>query len=1162
MNDSFVHLHAHTEYSMLDGAARVADMVKAVCDDGQPAVAITDHGNMYGVVDFYKACQVQGVKPIIGTEAYMAKNHRDERPQRSREKVEDDSGGETDAGEKLYYHLTLLAENNTGYKNLIQLASRAFLEGYYMKPRVDWEILSEHSEGVIATSGCLGGQVLQALMRGQDTKAKQIAGRLQDIFGKDNFFVEIQDHGIPEQKRTMQALIDLSKAIGAPLVATNDSHYVHQEDALSHDALLCIQTRSLRSDPERFKFSGEEHYVKPANEMWQLFGDFPSACRNTLLIAERVNTSLDFGTYHLPRFPVPEGFEDDDAYLTELVFKGAEARWGEKMTDDIVSRLAYELRTIRDMGFSSYFLIMWDIVRHAHEVGIRTGAGRGSAAGSAVSYCLGITQLDPIKHNLLFERFLNPSRVSMPDIDLDMTAAGRDEMIRYTTEKYGSDRVAQVITFGRIMARAAVRDAARVLGYPFLLGDKISKAMPPAIMGKDAPLNALLKQEEGWESQYQKADELRSLYAADPDVRQVLDVALGLEGLRRQEGIHAAAVVISDVPLLDIVPLQRKGEDAPVVTQYDMYGVEDLGLLKMDFLGLRNLDVITDALRIIKKSTGEDLDVDNLMFDDIKTFRLLQSGETVGVFQLESRPMRDLLMRMRPTTFDDIAATIALYRPGPMAANMHNDYADRKNGRQPVLYFHENAQDLLADTYGLMIYQEQVMAVAQRFAGYSLAEADLLRKAIGKKKKDLLDAEHDKFVQGCVDKGYMAPFAEELFGTIERFADYAFNRSHAYGYGVTAYQTAYLKANYPTQYMAALCSGAQTIDKTSIFLAEARRQEIPIKMPSINLSEENFSATSEEIRVGLASIRNIGFESATQVVEERSLNGPYHDIYDFAVRILLHGHKMTTKVFISLVEAGAFDEFGYPRLGLIAVAEEILKSARKDAADQSSGMIQLFDAKPHFEIPDAEYSPEEKLSLEKQVIGVYVSGHPMDSMGEWAASKGSATIQQMIDSQDETISKVCGLVSNLNIMTTRAGDQMAHFDLEDTESVIKVTAFPKNWSKVRDKLRNECFAIVDMRSTTDNIGQRDYVMINAKVEEVEKKEVVRELRLHLPRGFNNDSMALSKLKGILVSHRGHSEVKLYLGKNTAMKLPMDYSVTITDALLADIRSVFREFAGR
>jgi DNA polymerase-3 subunit alpha len=843
---------------MLDGAARLDDLVAKAVADGQPALGITDHGNMYGVLDFFKECRAQGVKPVIGTEAYMAYETRSERPPR-RGRV-DDSGGDTEGGKKLYYHLTLLAETDQGYRNLIQLASLAFMEGYYYKPRMDWELLQRYHHGLIATTGCLGGHVLQSLLQGDEKGALDKAGRLQEIFGKDNLFVELQDHGLPAQRDTNPQLIEIARKIGAPLIATNDSHYVHREDHEAHDALLCVQTGATLSDPKRFKFEGQEHYLKTAQEMRYLFRDFPEACDNTLWVAERADVTIEFGKPQLPNFPLPEGFTDDAGYLDHLTWEGAKQRWGQEIPPSAVERLAYELQVIKNMGFASYFLIVWDLIKHAKDNGIRVGPGRGSAAGCAVAYCLRITDLDPIKYDLLFERFLNPSRISMPDIDMDFDSRYRDEMIRYAAEKYGRDHVAQIITFGTIKARNAVRDAARVLGYPYSVGDKIAKAMPPLVMGRDTPLKYCFEQSPKYADGYKAASELRAMCDADPDVKRVVDVAKGLEGLKRSDGIHAAAVVITKEPLTDYLPIQRKPEaggkveDAPVVTQYEMHGVEELGLLKMDFLGLRNLDVITDTVEMVRAAKDPTFDIDNVSLDDLKVFELLGRGDTMGVFQLESPPMRALLKSLAPTSFEDVSAVLALYRPGPMSVNMHYDYADRKNGRQEVSYFHEDAREVLGDTYGLMIYQESVMRVAQKFAGYSLAEADNLRKAMGKKSREVMAKERSSFETGCETTGYGRKLGEQLFDVIAKFADYAFNKSHTFGYGLVTYQTAYLKAYYPVEYFASLLTSVKSnLDKAAVYLSDARSAGIKVLTPDVNRSVMDFAAIGlDQVPAGVA----------------------------------------------------------------------------------------------------------------------------------------------------------------------------------------------------------------------------------------------------------------------------------------------------------------------
>ena len=964
---SFTHLHTHTEFSMLDGAARVGDLVAAAVADGQPALGITDHGNMYGVLDFYKACRDAGITPIIGTESYMAGESRHERPVR-RGRV-DDTGGDVDGGQKLYYHLTLLAENIDGYRNLMKLSSAAYLEGYYYKPRVDWELLERHHEGLIATTGCLGGVVLQALLAGDEVEAEKRAARLQDIFGRDSLFVELQDHGIADQHRTNPQLIEIARRIGAPLLATNDSHYTHREDAVAHDALLCVQTGALLSDTNRFKFEGTEHYLKSASEMRHLFREVPEACDNTLLIAERADVQIELGKPSLPEFPVPDRFtgrtyeERAQAYLRHLAYEGAKERYGDPMPAEVVQRLDFELGVIGDMGFPAYFLVVWDLIRFARESDIRVGPGRGSAAGCCVAYCLRIVDLDPIRYDLLFERFLNPGRKQMPDIDMDFDERYRADVMRYAAEKYGSDRVAQIITFSTIKARAAVRDAARVLGKPYIVGDRIAKAMPPLIMGRDTPLRACLTKTEGHEDGYASAGELRTMHETDPEAKEVIDVALGLEGLRRQDGIHAAAVVISRDPLTDYLPIQRKPdaggdpEDAPIVTQYEMHGVEELGLLKMDFLGLRNLSVIERALDLIEVSSEERLDIDNVDLADQKTLEMLRRAESVGVFQLEGGAMRQTLRALAPTSFDDVAALVALYRPGPMAANMHRDYPELKNGRKELTYLHPDIEPILKDTYGLMLYQESVMRVAQKFAGYSLEEADNLRKACGKKIRALIAAEREKFVAGCVQEGYGEQLGTQLFDIIEPFADYAFNKSHSYGYGLVAYQTAWLKAHYPVEYMSALLTSVKdNKDKTAVYLAECRSLGIDVLVPDVNRSvaefapDRNAEQGHRAIVFGLAAVRNVGEGLVERIVAERDANGPFEDFFDFCQRV--DPVVLNKRTMESLVKAGGFDSFGYPRQGLCLVLEGVVDRTLERRKERDLGITSLFAAFEE-EQPDA-----------------------------------------------------------------------------------------------------------------------------------------------------------------------------------------------------------------
>jgi|TARA_B100002003_G_scaffold34769_2_gene30095 DNA polymerase-3 subunit alpha len=1174
VTDSFAHLHVHTEYSLLDGAARIEDIVAAAVADGQPAIGITDHGNMYGVVDFYRACREQGIKPVLGTEAYMAHESRSERPTR-RGRL-DDSGGETEGGRKLYYHLTLLAENATGYRNLIQVASRAFLEGYYYKPRVDWEVLADHNEGLIATTGCLGGQVLQALLRDDYEGARERAGRLQDIFGRDNLLVELQDHGIPEQQRTNPQLIRLAEELGAPLLATNDSHYTCEDDAVSHDALLCVQTGSLVSDEQRFRFHGTQHYVKSAGEMRGLFRDVPSACDNTLWIAERCDVEIEFGKPQLPDFPLPDGFTDDDAYLEHLTFEGARKRWGDTLPDSVVERLAYELKVIGDMGFSAYFLITWDLIRYARERSIRVGPGRGSAAGCAVAYALEITDLDPIRYDLLFERFLNPSRSNMPDIDMDFDSRHRDELIRYAAERYGRDHVAQIITFSQIKARAAVRDAARVLGHPYGLGDRVAKAMPQLIMGRDTPLAACLVETEEHSDGFKMAADLRQMYETDNDVREVVDVARGLEGLRRQDSIHAAAVVITKEPLTEYLPIQRKPEsgqdpaDAPVVTQFEMHAVEDLGLLKMDFLGLRNLDVITDTLALVEATRGEVIDIDNVQLDDGATFDLLARGDTIGVFQLESGPMRSLMRSLAPTGFQDVAALVALYRPGPMSTNMHNDYADRKNGRQPVSYFHPDAEELLADTYGLMIYQESVMRVAQKFAGYSMADADNLRKACGKKDRELMQKERKGFVSGCEATGYGGALGDDLFDDIEQFADYAFNKSHSYGYGYIAYQIAFLKANYPVEYMAALLTSVKSnLDKAAVYLNECRIMGIDVGVPDINTARSDFhalpgdqvgangSGSGHRIAFGLSAVRNVGEGLVDLLLAERDSGGPFADFYDFVERC--DSTVLNKRTVESLIKAGAFDAFGHPRQGLLLAHEQVIEHTLARRREHDMGVMSLFgegDSEPLFDertvISDVEFDKTVRLAFEKEMLGLYVSDHPLSGYEVALRRRCDMAIADLADVDDGMQHTIGGVLTNLQKKWTRKGDLMAVFDLEDLGGSVEVTVFPKTMAEHGHKLEEDAIVLVRGR-LDDRRGDVPKILCH-EVEVVEMGDLPssRPVRVRLPIDRVSKS-TVDELKELLSAHPGDAEVYLHLGDRQVLRLPIDYCVNPSGGLVGELR---------
>jgi DNA polymerase-3 subunit alpha len=1180
VGDSFTHLHLHTEFSMLDGAARVGEVIAKAAADGQPAIGITDHGNMYGVLDFYKEANRVGIKPIIGTEAYMAAESRHERPTR-RGRL-DDGGGDGDAGAKLYYHLTLLAESDRGYKNLIHLSSDAYLDGYYMKPKVDWEMLEARHDGIVATTGCLGGVVLQALLNGNPEKATALAARLQDIFGRDNLFVELQDHGLAKQHETNPQLIEIAKRIGAPLLATNDSHYTSREDSVAHDALLCVQTGSAMDDPNRFKFEGHEHYLKSAAEMRHLFADYPEACDNTLWIAERADVTIDFGKPQLPSFPRPDGFATADDYLRHLTYRGAEARYGFPLPANVTERLDYELGVISSMGFSDYFLVVWDLIDHARTKGIRVGPGRGSAAGCCVAYCLRIVDLDPIRHDLIFERFLNPGRKQMPDIDMDFDERYRSEMIRYAAEKWGLDHVAQIVTFSTIKARAAVRDAARVLGYPYSVGDRIAKAMPPLVMGRDTPLWACLDKHDKYADGYKAASELREMYAADPDVAKVVDVAKGLEGLRRQDGIHAAAVVISADPLTEYVPVQRKPEaggrpeDAPIVTQYEMHGVEELGLLKMDFLGLRNLSVIERALDLIEQNTGKRPDIDSLPLDDEPTYAMLRRGESVGVFQLEGTNMRALVRALAPTGFADVAALLALYRPGPMAANMHYDYADRKNERKPVTYLHPDMAEVLGDTQGLMIYQESMMRVAQKFAGYSLEEADNLRKATGKKVREIMAKEREKFVAGCEATGYGRDLGTALFDVIEPFADYAFGKSHAYGYGLVSYWTAWLKANHPVEYLAALLTSVKDDkDKTAVYLSECRSMGIEVLVPDVNLSASEFTAVRGggakgrgAIPFGLSAIRNVGESLVERIVAEREAGGPFVDFYDFAGRV--DPMVLNKRSIESLIKAGAFDSLGHPRQGLYFRFEEIVDKTLARRREREQGVMSLFgdlgdDANAsgfddtRVPIDDTEFDKHQRLIFEKEMLGLYISDHPLLGVEAALARHTDTTVAALREQasngggggygeRGSDLRWVGGVVTGLARKYTKRGDLMATFTLEDLDSSIEVWVFPRTMTDVGHLLVDD--AVVCVKGRLDN-KEDEPKLICMEVKRPELAVGAEPLHLEIPLAALTEDR-VERLKKLLGEHPGESPVFLHVGSK-CLRLDAAWGVEPTTGLLAELR---------
>jgi DNA polymerase-3 subunit alpha len=1177
----FVHLHNHTEYSMLDGAARIEEMVDAAVADGQRAIGITDHGNMYGVIEFYEVCRAKGVTPILGLEAYMAANSRFDRPAR-RGKI-DDTGGDVDGGQKLYHHLTLLAETTEGYRNLIQASSMAFLEGYYYKPRLDWELLERYSRGLIATSGCLGGVVLQALLRDDYRQAVELAGRLRSIFGPDNFFVELQDHGQPEQARTNPQLVELAREIGSPLLATNDLHYVNHDDAEMHDALLCIGTGSLVADPNRFRFHSQEHYLKSASEMRYLFRELPEACDNTLAIAERVNVTIEFDNDALPQFPVPESYqrashkESANHYLRELTYEGARERYGDQLTDAVRDRIDYELRVITDMGFADYFLVVWDLIRFAREAHIRVGPGRGSAAGCCVAYCLRIVDLDPIRYGLIFERFLNPGRKQMPDIDMDFDERYRGEMIRYAAERYGSDHVAQIVTFSTIKARAAVRDAARVLGLAPVVGDKIAKAMPPLLMGKDVPLAACLERTKDYEDRYAEAAELREMYETDADARKTIDVALGFVDKRRQDGIHAAAVVITKEPVTEYVPVQRKPgpngsiDDAPIVTQFEMHAIEKLGLLKMDFLGLRNLAIIDRTIELIERRRGERIDIDHVDLDDDEVFAMLRRGDSIGVFQLEGTPMRALMRKLGPTSFEDVAALVALYRPGPMGENVHNHYADRKNGRQAVSYDHEDLRDVLGETYGLMIYQEDIMRVAQRIAGYSMTEADNLRKACGKKIREMIQAERSKFEEGAVANGYTRELAELLFDKIEPFADYAFNKSHAYGYALVAYQNAWLKTHYPVEYLSALLTSFKDDkDKTAMYLAECRNCSITVRVPDVNESLADFAPSltvPNAITFGLAAVRNVGTALVERIVAEREARGAFSSIYDFVRRV--DPAVLNRRTMESLIKAGAFDSLGVPRKGLSLVVNELIDVTLDRRKDLAVGISTLFAAMSEdgpaddwegteVPVPPTEFDKSTLLAFEREMLGLYVSDHPLLGIEPQLRRLTDGTIADARERADEAGEKgdfftIGGVISEVQVKTSKRGDTFARVVVEDLGGSIEAMVFAKAFAAAGGLLERDTVVVIkgriekrdeQIRFTAQSLSQPQLVATGDEV-----------LRVRLD-GSRLNPEGIRRLKQILAANQGPTSVIVETEADAKMyRLGPEFNVN-TQTAVAELRAAF------
>jgi DNA polymerase III subunit alpha len=1154
---SFAHLHVHTEYSMLDGAARVADLVAEVARQEMPAIAMTDHGNVFGAFDFYKQAKKVGVKPIIGIEAYVAPESRFEK-----KRVKWADGGEDDvSGGGAYTHMTILAENNEGLSNLFRLSSLASLEGYYYKPRMDRELLTQYSKGLIATTGCPGGEIQTRLRMGAFKEAMAAASDYRDIFGAENFYLEIMDHGIDIESRVKADLLKLGKELGLPLLATNDLHYTFNEDARSHEALLCVQSGSTLADPKRFKFDNDEFYLKTPAQMRELFKEIPESCDNTLLIAERCNVTLREGENLLPRFEVPAG-ETEDSWLIKESERGLQERMGARVTDEHRSRLKYELDVMIKMGFPGYFLVVADLVTHAKKVGIRVGPGRGSAAGSLVAYALGITGLDPLEHGLLFERFLNPERISMPDIDLDFDERRRSEMIRYATTKYGEDRVAQIITYGTIKSKQAIKDSTRVLGYPYAIGEKLTKALPPSVMGKDISLAGVFDPSD---DRYSEAGEFRTLYESDPDSKTVVDTAMGLEGLKRQWGVHAAGVILSREPLLDVIPIHRREADGSIITQFDMGACEATGLLKMDFLGLRNLSVLDDALLNIKANKGVDVVLEDLTLDDKKTFELLSRGDTLGVFQLDGGPMRALLRSMSPDSFQDISAVIALYRPGPMGENAHNNYADRKNKRKPVEPIHaelsEVLDEILGDTYGLIVYQEQVMAIAQKVAGFSLGRADLLRKAMGKKNKEILDKEYVPFEAGMKTNGFGNAAIKRLWDVLIPFSDYAFNRAHSAGYGVVSYWTAYLKANYPTEYMAALLTSVRDDkDKSALYLSECRRMGIQVLPPDVNESDAEYTPRGTDIRFGLAAIRNVGEGVVASIKSGRDAKGRYQSFGDFLAKV--DAQVCNKKTIESLIKAGAFDSLGHTRKGLMAVYLEAIDSVIETKRAEAIGQFDLFGGESAtsvsnvaLDIPEGEWEKAMLLSYEREMLGLYVSDHPLLGVEHVLRAGTDLSISELLDDggHHDQIVTIGGLITSVTRKVTRQGASWAVVTIEDLEGSLEALFFSNTYNQYALTLTEDRIVLIRGRvdKREDQLRFTALEMKSADVSAAPTGPLVITLPIN-----QCTPPVVDRMKEILRSHPGKREVHLHLDENgmrTVMKL--ETLITSSPSLSADLKSI-------
>ena len=1171
--DSFVHLHVHTEYSMLDGASLLDGLFTRTSELGMPAIAMTDHGNLHGAYDFYSKAKKHGVKPIIGIEAYITPGTQRGERRRVRWGQGDlaEEGGNDVAGGGAYTHMTMWAESTEGMRNLFRLSSRSSMEGYFYKPRMDKEILAEHSEGLIVSTGCPSGAIQTRLRLGQYDEAVREAGELQDMFGRDSVFLELMDHGIDIEKRVRDDLLRLGKQMNIPPIATNDSHYNNPEDAAAHDALICVASGKRLSDTNRLKFDGGGYYIKSAAEMRELWADrfdMPEACDNTLAIAERCEVEFTESTGgYMARADVPAG-ETEDSWFRKEVWRGIEARYpGERLDQGVRDRVEMELAIISQKGYCGYYLVVADFINWAKDNGIRVGPGRGSGAGSIAAYALRITDLCPLEHGLFFERFLNPERPSMPDFDIDFDDARRGEVINYVSDKYGADRVAQIATFGRLKAKAAIKDAARVLDHGFAIGDRITKAYPADVMGKGVALKDIFNPDH---KRYRDGGEFRALHDQDPDVRTIYETAVGLEGQIRNWGVHAAGVIMSSEPLIDIVPIMSRPQDGAVITQFDYPMCESLGLVKMDFLGLSNLRILDDAIANILVNRGETVVLEELGFDDRATYELMGRGDTLGVFQLDGSGMRSLLRSLQPDAFADITAVSALYRPGPMGADSHNKYARRKNGREPIEPIHpalaEALEPVLGETYGLIVYQEQVMAIAQVLAGFTLGAADNLRRAMGKKKKEELDKQYAGFQAGMLERSFPQVAIDKLWEILLPFSDYAFNKSHSAAYGVITYWTAYLKANYRTEYMAALLTSVKDDkDKMAIYLNECRRMKIQVLPPDVNESHADFTPVGNDIRFGLTAVRNVGHNVVAGIVAAREEKGRYADFNDFMEKV--PALVCNKRVVESLIKAGAFDDMKHKRRALVAVHEtavdQFVDLKKNEAIGQDSlfGGLSEDDAGFGVSVTVPDIDDWDKMTLlghEREMLGLYVSDHPLLGLEHVLSQGTDCTIGQLLLDEERAHGStltVSGLITSVQRKITKRGDPWATITLEDLDGAIEVLLFPSSYTLASTLLVED--AIVRIKGQLS----RDKEQPELRAQEVTAPDLT-----HGPTGPVVISLpstrctppVVAQLRDVLGTHPGMTEVQLRLltrSSTKVLRLDDNLRVTPSPALFADLKQL-------